>query len=88
MAKSTMPIVITGGLTILNNQVIDGDSWGDALPVVVMTGAVALALGGLEQVSPMFAVGLAWLAVITRLLIGGDQSVIAKFNKFVQEKPK
>jgi hypothetical protein len=88
MAKSTMPILITGGLTVLNNQVIDNESWSDALPVVVMTGAVALALGGLEQVSPTFAIGLAWIAVITRLLIGGDQSVVAKFNKFIGEKPK
>lgn len=88
MAKSTMPIVITGGLTILNDEVIDGKPWAEALPVVVMTGALALALAGLEQLSPALAVGLGWIAVITRLLIGGDKSIVAKFNKFIQEKPK
>jgi hypothetical protein len=84
--RSTMPTVIAGGLTILDDQIIDAKPWADALPVVVMTGALALALGGLEQVTPTFAVGLAWIAVITRLLIGGDKSIIAKFNKFIQEK--
>lgn len=88
MAKSTMPIVITGGLTILNDEIIDGKPWVEALPVIVMTGALALALAGLEQLSPALAVGIGWIAVITRLLIGGDKSVVAKFNKFIQEKPK
>lgn len=86
MAKSTMPIMIVGSLTILDNQVIDSKPWADALPVVVMTGALAVALAGLEQVSPKFAVGLAWIAVVTRLLYGGNQSVVAKFNKFTQGK--
>jgi hypothetical protein len=84
MAKSTMPIVITGALTILNDEVIDNKPWAEALPVVVMTGALALALAGLEQLSPALAVGLGWIAVITRLLIGGDKSIVAKFTRFQQ----
>jgi hypothetical protein len=86
MAKSTMPIVIVGSLTILDNQVIDNKPWADALPVVVMTGALAAVLAGVEQLSPKFAVGLAWIAVVTRLLIGGDKSVVAKFTKFTGGK--
>lgn len=81
MAKSTGPILAVGAVTILDNQVLDGKPWAEALPVVLMTGVAALLLAGLEQLSPALATGLAWLALITRVFVigGASGNVATKF---------
>ncbi len=89
MARSTGPVLAVGAVTVLDGQVLDGKAWSEALPVVVMTGVAALLLAGFEHVSPTLAVGIAWLALITRLFVigGATGNVATKFMNWQKGKP-
>ncbi len=88
MARSTGPVLAVGAITVLDDQVIEGKPWPEALPVVVMTGVTALLLGGFEHVSTTLAVGLAWLALVTRIFVigGAKGNVATKFMNWQKGK--
>lgn len=90
MAKSTAPILIIGGVTIVNrwlellelNRVSTGfattfyttsEFWKPAVATGLTVGAFAL----LEKVNQPLTVGVAWVALVTTLLVpiplGGTQ---------------
>lgn len=75
MARSTGIILVVGGITFANQLVFQPIASGGniktdvsaAWRIPVATLVAASALGGLEQISPKFAVGLAYIALITVL---------------------
>lgn len=61
MAKTTGPVLAIGGITLLNRNVFNDESWDWRIPI-----ATAITVGlfaALEKPFPKFAVSLAWLAV-------------------------
>jgi hypothetical protein len=75
MAKSTGIVLIVGGITFANQLVFQPIAGGGNIKtditgvwrIPVATLVAASALGGLEQISPKLAVGLAYIALITVL---------------------
>lgn len=76
MAKSTGIILVVGGITFANQLVFQPIASGGNIKtdiagvwrIPVATLVAAAALGGLEQISPKLAVGLAYIALITVLI--------------------
>ena len=75
MARTTGIVLIAGGITAANEVLFaplagQGAPWKDFnWRVIPATGALALALAGLEHLAPTFAVGLAWLALAAVLIV-------------------
>lgn len=72
MAASTGPVLVAGGITAVNELVFapaEGQGLHFNWRILPATAGLALALAGLEQVAPGFAVGLAWLCVATTLIV-------------------
>lgn len=75
MAQSTGIVLAVGGITAANEVLFaplagHGTPWKDFnWRVVPATLGLALALGGLEKAAPGFAVGLAWLSMLTVLVV-------------------
>jgi hypothetical protein len=73
MARSTGIILTAGALTLANEAVFAPLASGGSITshfnwrIVPATAAAALALAGLEHLSGQFAVGLAWIALVTVL---------------------
>jgi hypothetical protein len=70
MAKSTAPILLTGGITFLNQWLGNGNAPTSEIKVLVATGVAAAGLALVEQIpgfSPL-AVGIAWIAFATMML--------------------
>jgi len=110
MAKSTGPILIIGGVTIVNRWLelteLNGansnfatqffmttEFWRPAVATGMTVGAFAL----LEKVNQPLTVGVAWVALITTLLVpiplGGTQSgnkmsIFARINDLQQNPSK
>lgn len=89
MARSTGPILAAAGITVFTDVVIEGRQPAHEARVVV---GAALAAGGLallENVSEGLAIGLAWLALATVLLVRTDPntpSPVEAFNKWYNAK--
>lgn len=78
MAASTAPILLTGTITYANQVIGNGHPWDSELIIVVGTAVAAGALALIEHASRPFAVGIAWIALITSLLVapkGGRAAV-------------
>lgn len=66
---------MVGGITIGNELVgaaTHGQMWSANSinwRVIPATAGLALALAGLEKIAPQFAVGLAWLSLVTVLVV-------------------
>lgn len=72
MAASTGPVLVAGGITAVNELVFapaEGLGLHFNWRIIPATAGLALALAGLERLAPGFAVGLAWLAVATTLIV-------------------
>lgn len=67
MAKSTGPILAVGGITLFNKWL--GNNEGIDVRVIVGTGIAAGMLALFERVNSELAVGIAYIALITSLLI-------------------
>lgn len=67
MADSTGPILAVGGVSFLNHWV--GNNQGIDLRILVATGIAAGGLALLERASHQVAVGIAWISLISLLLI-------------------
>lgn len=64
--RTTGPVLAIGVVTLTNQVIFNGQA--PDLRVVVGTALTAVAFGLLEEATPTFAVGLAWLALATTLL--------------------
>lgn len=69
MAASTGPVVAAGVITYANQVIGNGKSWDSQLIIIVGTGIAAGMLAFAERLSPQMAVGIAWIALMTSLLI-------------------
>lgn len=72
MAASTGIVLATGAITAANELVfapLEGQKIRFNWRIIPATGLLALALAGLEHLSRPFAVGLAWLGLITVLVV-------------------
>jgi hypothetical protein len=73
MARSTGIVLVVGGISFANQVVFAPISSGGSIKtdvaaawrIPVATLVAAAALGGLEQISPKLAVGLAYISLIT-----------------------
>jgi len=82
MAKSTAPILLTGGASFANTYLTTGQV---NLRPLLGAGIAALALAGIEQVPGMapVAAGVAWVAFVTLMLTraSGKPSPIETIGK-------
>lgn len=72
MAASTGPVLVAGGITAVNELVFapaEGQGLHFNWRIIPATAGLALALAGLEKVSPVLGTGLAWLCVATVLIV-------------------
>jgi hypothetical protein len=71
MARSTGIILVVGGISFANEAVFAPIASGGSIKtdwnwrILPATFVAAALLGGLEQVSPKLAVGLAWISLVT-----------------------
>lgn len=71
MAKSTGIVLVVGGVTLANEAVFAPIASGGSIKVdfnwrvIPATLIAAALLGGLEQISPKLAVGIAYISLIT-----------------------
>ena len=82
MAKSTVPMVLTTGVSFFNQWLGNGKL---DLSILVAGGIATAALAGLEQI-PGFqpiAVGIAWIAFVTLMFtnIDGQNSPVNNLQK-------
>lgn len=66
MARSTGPILAAGAITLGNQTVFNKQPINWRIPIATGISAGTLAL--IERVSPGFAVGIAWIALVTVLV--------------------
>lgn len=69
MAASTGPIVAAGAITYANAVLGNGKSWDSQLVIPVGTAIAAAMLALFERASAPLAVGIAWIALVTSLLV-------------------
>jgi hypothetical protein len=75
MARTTGPILAIGAITLANETIIAGKPMNWRIPVATGFAAGVFALG--ERVSEPAAVGLAWLAFVSVLLVRLDPATPA-----------
>jgi hypothetical protein len=78
MADSTGPIVAAGLVTMGNELLGNGKGWAGIIPAGVATTIAAGLLVLVEHASRPLAVGIAWIALISALLVkpkSGDSAV-------------
>lgn len=66
MARSTGIILATGGVTLFNRTILVGEEMDWRVPVA--TGFAAMGFALIEKGNEKFAVGAAWIALLTVLL--------------------
>lgn len=83
MAASTAPILLTGTITYANQVLGNGHSWDSELIIVVGTAVAAGALALMEKAVGPIAVGIAWIALVTSLLItpAGGRSAVTNLTR-------
>lgn len=72
MARSTGPVLAAGAVSLASGGLLAPLAGGKAAwnwRVIPATAGLALALAGLEQLAPSFAVGLAWLTLATVMIV-------------------
>lgn len=86
MAESTTPVLIVGGLTMLNRSVFNDEPWDWKIPIA--TGIAVGMFALLEKPFPDMAKAMAWTAVAAVVLGRVDPKVpsvaesgLAWFNK-------
>lgn len=73
MAQTTGPILAIGGITMLNQTILNGKPIDWRVPIA--TGFMAGAFALFEKGSSKFATGVAWTALLTVLLARVDPKV-------------
>jgi hypothetical protein len=70
MAQSTGPILAVGGITLMNQTVLNGKPIDWRVPVA--TGFLAGGFALLEKANSKLATGIAWIALVTVLFARVD----------------
>jgi hypothetical protein len=91
MARSTGVILAAGALTLANEAVFAPLASGGKITthfnwrIVPATAGAALVLAGLEHLSEQFAVGVAWIALVTVLFakLGNAQPPVVNAAKML-----
>lgn len=73
MARTTGIILATGGVTLFNRTILTGKEMDWRVPIA--TGFAAMGFAILEKGNEKFAVGAAWIALLTVILARIDPSV-------------
>jgi hypothetical protein len=86
MGQSTGVILAVGGITFLNKWI--GNDQGIDLRIPVATGIAALMLDLFEKASVGLATGIAWIALVTSLLIqpASGQSAISNLLRLTGQQ--
>jgi hypothetical protein len=88
VAASTGIVVTVGAITAAN-EILFAPMLGEKVSfnwrIIPATAGLALALGGLEKIAPGFATGLAWLSLITVLVVpfGNAPTPLSNINKLM-----
>lgn len=88
MARSTGIVLAVGGITAANEVLfapLAGQKVSFNWRILPATAGLALGLAGLERIAPDFAVGLAWLALLTVLVVpfGNAPTPLQNANKIL-----
>ncbi len=88
MARSTGIVLAVGGITAANEVLfapLAGRKVSFNWRIVPATAGLALGLAALERIAPEFAVGLAWLSLVTVLLVpfGNAPTPLENANKIL-----
>lgn len=88
MAKSTGIVLAVGGITVANEVIfapVLGEKVAFNWKVIPAVAGLGLALAGLERAAPQFAVGLAWLSLVTVLVVpfGNAPTPLTNINKIL-----
>jgi hypothetical protein len=89
VARSTGVVLAIGGITAANEVLFAPVAGAGKVSfnwrIIPATAGLALALAGLERLAPDFAVGLAWLGLITVLVVpvGNAPTPLANANKIL-----
>ncbi len=75
MAASTGPVLAVGGITLLNETVLHAQPFNWKVPIA--TALAALALAGVERLSPELAVGIAYVSLVAVLFTRVNPTVPA-----------
>jgi hypothetical protein len=90
MAKSTAPILLTGGISAANQWLGNSQPPGTAIKILVATGIAAGGLALVEEIPGMapLAQGIAWIAFITLMFtnLDGKPSPIQNLAKMTGTK--
>jgi hypothetical protein len=83
MAASTGPVIAAGAITYANQVIGNGRPWASELIIGVGTAVAAGLLALLEHASPELAAGIAWIALISCLLItpAGGRSAVTNLTR-------
>lgn len=85
MAKSTGPILLTGGVTALSDYM---NGRGVEYRVLLATGIAAGVFALIEDIDQPIAVGLAWLAFVSSLLVPHANGTPSPVETFLREWSK
>lgn len=83
MAESLGPVLAMAGVTLFNSVIVHHQSIDHQYNIVVAGAVVAGGLALLERLSPDLAVGLAWLGLVTVLLVRVQPNVPAPLESIV-----
>jgi len=78
MSRSTGPILAAGGLSLANMVIVHNEASAEKMTrIVVGAGIAAASLALVERLNEQLAVSVAWLALLTVLLVRVDPNVPA-----------
>lgn len=80
--QSTGPVLAAGAVTLFNDVIIHQKSVTQDSRVIVSTAIAAGGLALLEHVSEPLASGIAWIALVTVLLVRVDPKTPAPLESF------
>lgn len=89
MARSTGIVLAVGGITVANEvifaPVLHEKGVAFNWRVIPAVAGLGLALAGLERAAPQFAIGLAWLSLVTVLVVpfGNAPTPLSNVNKIL-----
>lgn len=82
MAKTTGIILATGGITLANKTVLQEKEMDWRIPIA--TGFAAMGFALIEKANPKFAIGAAWIALVTVLFVRTDPKVPSPTESLVK----
>lgn len=82
MSRSLGPALAITGVTLFNDVVLNEVSVDREQRVVVAGIVIAVSLSLVEQIAPELAIGIAWLGLVTVLLVRTDPKVPSPLESF------